>query len=152
MMPGLENVVLNGTTLALVMRAGFSQPGITFITSPEYSQQVGYMRHPAGHRIPAHVHKPIARIVHNTREVLWVKRGRIRADFYFEPVYRRMHPFYVESLILTTGDLLLLICGGHGFTMLEESELIEVKQGPYLACDDKTPIDPVAETGVLIRV
>ena len=90
------------------------------------------MRHPVGKVIPPHVHNPVAREVHYTQEVLFLKKGRLRVDFYDSD------QCYLESRILAAGDVILLATGGHGFEVLEEIEMIEVKQGPYAGEADKT--------------
>jgi mannose-6-phosphate isomerase-like protein (cupin superfamily) len=90
------------------------------------------MHHPAGKEIPPHVHNPVPREVHFTQEVLFIKRGKLRVDFYDEDRN------YLESRILEAGDTILLATGGHGFEVLEEIEMIEVKQGPYAGEQDKT--------------
>ncbi len=90
------------------------------------------MQHPAGKIIEPHVHNPVQREVFYTQEVLFLKRGRLRVDFYDED------RTYLESRILEAGDTILLASGGHGFEALEEIEMIEVKQGPYAGDLDKT--------------
>jgi mannose-6-phosphate isomerase-like protein (cupin superfamily) len=118
--------------LALILPDRFSEPGIHFVTPGEFSQQLAYMRHPAGKIIEPHIHNMVAREVYYTQEVLFIKRGRLRVDFYDSK------QLYLESCLLQTGDVILLIQGGHGFEMLEETEIIEVKQGPYVGEQDKT--------------
>ena len=77
------------------------------------------------------------RAVTFTREVLFVKAGKVRVDFYCDD------RSYLESRILRAGDVILLASGGHGFEMLEDTEMIEVKQGPYAGGADKTLLEPV---------
>lgn len=96
-----------------------------FVTPGEFSQQLAFMSHPAGKKIAPHLHQAVAREVHLTKEVLVIKRGRLRVDFYDED--RR----YLESRILEAGYVILLADGGHGFEALAPVEMIEVKQGPY---------------------
>lgn len=141
---GVEHVVHQGTLLAIIVREGPLPPGITFLTDNAYSQQLALMRHPAGHPIDAHVHCPVAREVAITQEVLIVKSGRLRVDFYAGGEAEG----YVGSTELAAGDLILLIAGGHGFRVLEELEMIEIKQGPYVGPADKRRFDGVAETGL----
>ena len=86
------------------------------------------MKRPKDYVIPPHVHNPVTREVQFTQEVLFIKSGRVRGDFYDD------NRNYLESRILNQGDVILLAHGGHGFEMLEESEIIEVKQGPYVGC------------------
>ena len=118
--------------LAIIIREGFNKPGIHFLTPDDFSQQLAYMNHPAGKVIPPHVHNPVQREVFYTLEVLFLKRGRLRVDFYDD------ESNYLESRILNAGDTILLASGGHGFEALEEIEMIEVKQGPYAGEADKT--------------
>jgi mannose-6-phosphate isomerase-like protein (cupin superfamily) len=137
----IENIRQGSTELAIIIRASYVREGITFLTPNDYSQQLGYMNRRAGYRIAAHIHNAVPRAVTFTREVLVIKSGRLRVDFYCE---------YVESRILHAGDVVLLAAGGHGFEMLEDSEIIEVKQGPYAGDQDKTLLEPVAAARIRI--
>lgn len=128
----IDTIHHHGQLLALILSHRFSEPGIHFFTPGDLSQQLAYMRHPAGKIIPPHVHNPVAREVHYTQEVLFLKKGRLRVDFYDSDQR------YLESRILEAGDVILLATGGHGFEVLEEIEMIEVKQGPYAGEADKT--------------
>jgi mannose-6-phosphate isomerase-like protein (cupin superfamily) len=118
--------------LAIIVSHRFSKPGVHFFTPGELSQQLAYMKHPAGKIIEPHVHNPVPREVHYTQEVLFLKRGRLRVDFYDS------EQRYLECRILEAGDVILLAAGGHGFEALEEIEMVEVKQGPYAGDQDKT--------------
>ena len=114
-----------GKTLAIVIKHDFSEPGITFCTPDDYSQQLAYMSHPKGHVILPHVHNEVKREVLFTKEVLVIKKGRLRCDFYTDDQK------YIKSIELEAGDVILLTSGGHGFECLEETEMYEIKQGPY---------------------
>ncbi|GFI19314.1 hypothetical protein IMSAGC009_04494 [Lachnospiraceae bacterium] len=127
----LEQIKKKDKLLAVVIRNNYTCEGIDFITPNEYSQQVAYMHHPDGKVIEAHIHNLVHRNVVMTQEVLVIKRGKLRVDFYDD------YEDYLESIILSAGDVILLISGGHGFTVLEEVEMIEVKQGPYSGDADK---------------
>lgn len=128
----VEQIEHQGEALALIVRNEFSKPGVSFFTPNELSQQLAHMCHPAGKVIAAHVHNPVQRTVAYTQETLFIKRGRLRVDFY-DP-----DRVYLESRELGPGDVILLIRGGHGFEVLEDLEMIEVKQGPYAGENDKT--------------
>jgi hypothetical protein len=130
--PMIERVEFGGTTLAIILRNERMEPGIHFFTPGNYSQQLGCMRHPAGHVIEPHVHNPVSRAVQFTHEALFLRRGRLRVDFY------EGAGAYLESRELVAGDVILLVAGGHGFEVLEEIEMVEVKQGPYVGDADKT--------------
>lgn len=134
----IERILNGDIELALIIRHRFHKDGIEFFTPSSYSQQLGYMNRPAGYVIPPHVHNPVAREVHYTKEILFIKSGRLRVDFYSESQE------YLESTILEAGDVILLAYGGHGFEMLEPTEIIEAKQGPYAGEQDKTRFEPVS--------
>ena len=141
----IDRIIYQGMELALIVRREFEREGIEFFTPGTYSQQIGYMNRPAGYIIPPHVHNPVVREVQYTKEVLFIKSGRLRVDFYTE------EQDYLESTILNKGDVILLAYGGHGFEMLEPTEVIEVKQGPYAGDEDKTRFDPVDVSILRIR-
>ncbi len=128
----LKKITHNDQLLAIIISSKFSEPGIRFFTPDDFSQQLAFMKHPQGKLIQPHVHNAVKREVHFTKEVLFIRKGKIRVDFYTD------NQTYIESTILETGDVILLSEGGHGFEMLEETEMIEVKQGPYAGDKDKT--------------
>lgn len=128
----IERIVFEGRELAIIIRHSFRADGIEFFTPGTYSQQIGYMNRPAGYVIQPHVHNPVIREVQYTKEVLFIRSGRLRVDFYSQ------EQEYLESRILDCGDVILLAFGGHGFEMLEPTEIIEVKQGPHAGDGDKT--------------
>lgn len=133
----IDRIMHGGTLLALILRADFRAEGIRFFTPDEFSQQLGYMNRSKGYVIPPHVHNAVSREVQFTKEVLFIKSGRVRVDFYDDDQN------YLESRILGAGDVILLAFGGHGFEMLENTEMIEVKQGPYAGDADKTRFAPI---------
>lgn len=136
----IERVEFEGVGFAIILRSDFHEPGIHFFTPGDFSQQLGYMRHPTGHIIQPHVHNPVPRAVHFTHEALFLRRGRLRVDFYTEA------GTYLESRELGAGNVILLTAGGHGFEVLEEIEMVEVKQGPYVGDADKTRFAGIAAT------
>ena len=128
----LEKVVDQDILLAVIIRSTYHNEGIEFFTPGNFSQQLAYMQRPPGYEIPPHVHNSVKREVFFTQEVLFLKKGKVKVDFYNDKKQ------YLESKTISTGDVLLLAAGGHGFQMIEESEIIEVKQGPYAGDNDKT--------------
>ena len=141
----IENILNGSQQLAIILRHSFKKEGIEFITPNNYSQQLGYMNRPAGYVIEPHVHNSVPREVQFTKEVLFIKSGKVRIDFYND------EQKYLESCILNQGDVILLAFGGHGFEMLESSEIIEVKQGPYAGDVDKTRFKGISLDQVSIR-
>jgi len=141
----VEQIIWQGRSLAHILRSQYNANGIKFFTPGDFSQQLGYMNRPAGYVIPPHVHNPVPREVQYTKEVLFIKSGRVRVDFYDDD------QTYLESRILETGDVILLAYGGHGFEMLEPTEMIEVKQGPYAGDADKTRFDGISADQTVIK-
>ncbi len=141
----LEKVTHNSITLALILRSNYYAEGINFFTPDDYSQQLAYMNRPKGYVIAPHLHNAVARTVQYTKEVLFIKSGQVRVDFYDE------NQIYLESRVLGSGDVILLSHGGHGFEMLEKSEIIEVKQGPYVGEEDKTRFTPISEAQIVLN-
>jgi hypothetical protein len=129
-------VKFEGKVLAIILSGKFDKPGVHFFTPDDFSQQLAYMHHPKGKLISPHVHNDVHRTIAMTQEVLVIKRGRMRVDFYSDD------RSYLESRELIGGDVILLASGGHGFEILEDLEMIEVKQGPYAGGLDKTRFDP----------
>jgi len=138
-------IVNQNQLLAIVIKSRFQCSGIRFFTPNYFSQQLAYMNHPAGHKIPAHLHNQVPRAVDFTKEVLLIKSGLLRVDFY-DPMKN-----YLESVILGAGDVILLAYGGHGFEVLEPTEMIEVKQGPYVGPLDKITFPGIDPSKIKIR-
>lgn len=141
----IENITHSNLVLATLLRASYREPGIKFFTPDDYSQQLAYMNRPQGYVIQPHVHNSVPRQVQFTKEVLFIKSGRVRVDFYDD------EQNYLESRILNPGDVILLAFGGHGFEMLEASEIIEVKQGPYAGDADKTRFEPTSNRKLFLK-
>jgi mannose-6-phosphate isomerase-like protein (cupin superfamily) len=141
----VEEIIHNNVMLAMIVRNDFSKEGISFFTPNDESQQVAYMKHPKGKIIQPHVHNPIKREVLFTKEVLFIKKGRLRIDFYDDCKN------YLESRILNSGDIILLSTGGHGFTVIEDLEMYEVKQGPYAGEKDKTLFEGIEESKIILK-
>jgi len=141
----IEKISSMGSLLSIIIRRDYNNDGIDFFTPEDFSQQLAYMKRPKDYVIPPHVHNPVLREVQLTQEVLFIKSGKVRVDFYDDDKN------YLESTILTTGDVILLAHGGHGFEMLEESEIIEVKQGPYAGEMDKVRFEPACKTRIKVK-
>jgi mannose-6-phosphate isomerase-like protein (cupin superfamily) len=140
----IEEIKNRDQILAIILRADYSAKGLNFFTPDTFSQQLAYMHHPTGKVIDAHRHVALPRNVEFTQEVLVLRKGVLRVDFY------RDDQTYLESRILRAGDVILLAHGGHGFEVLEEIEMIEVKQGPYSGEGEKTRFQSVAKDRINI--
>ena len=123
--PSFEEIRHEGKTIAMILRSDFHAPASRFFSPADYSQQFGFLVHPGGHTIPAHFHKKIHREITLTQEVLLIKKGEIQVNLY------NNQQEFLTSRLLRAGDIIFLCSGGHGFTILQDSEIVEVKQGPY---------------------
>jgi mannose-6-phosphate isomerase-like protein (cupin superfamily) len=134
----IEWIEFDGVLWAIVLRREFDRPGIHFLTEPSCNLQLAHMSHPKGHSIEPHYHPRQERTIHGTSEVLLVKSGSIRVDFFTEEGSPR------GNVSLVAGDAILLTEGAHGIEMVEPSSFIEVKQGPFLEGGDKIKLGPSA--------
>jgi mannose-6-phosphate isomerase-like protein (cupin superfamily) len=141
----IETIACRDQVLAILVRGNYRASGIQFFTPDNFSQQLAYMNRATGYVIPPHVHNPQRREVQFTNEVLFIKSGRVRVDLYDSD------KVYAESRVLEVGDVILLVSGGHGFEMLEDTEMIEVKQGPYTGEGEKTRFEPVSAAQIVVR-
>ena len=132
----IEEINIKNELLAIIVRASFHEEGIKFFTPNQFSQQLAYMSHKKGKEITPHVHRSVKREVLFTQETLFIRKGKLQVDFY------REDQTFIESRILERGDVILLIKGGHGFKVLEDLEMFEVKQGPYAGDEDKIKFIP----------
>lgn len=141
----IENITNKKKILAIIIRSNYNQEGIKFFTPGEFSQQLGYMNRPKGYKITPHSHNKVKRRIETTDETLIIKSGKVRIDFFDD------EKKYLKSKVLNKGDVILLVSGGHGFEMLEKSELIEVKQGPYVDDKDKTRFENIDKDKIIIE-
>jgi hypothetical protein len=141
----IETIKLGDKILSVIIRAEYKKEGIEFFTPGDFSQQLGYMNRAKGYAIPPHRHNLIERKVTLTQEVLYIKSGKVRVDFYDD------NQHYLESRIVVKGDVILLASGGHGFEMLEDSEMIEVKQGPYCGEEDKVRFEATDREKIILQ-
>ncbi len=127
----IEKIIHNSQIYAIIIRRDYSKDGVEFFTPDDFSQQIAYMKHPKGKVIQRHFHNVVKREVHYTKEVLVIRKGTLQVDFYDDDKN------YLESRTLQSGDIVLLAFGGHGFKCLDDVEMVEIKQGPYLGDEDK---------------
>jgi mannose-6-phosphate isomerase-like protein (cupin superfamily) len=127
----VEQIFDDYRMIAIIIYAEYDQEGIEFFTPHNFSQQLAFMNRPKGYRIPAHIHKPVYRKVQYTQETLFIRSGKVKINFFSE---KRQ---YLCTRKLVDGDVILLASGGHDFEMLEDTKIIEVKQGPYAGDEDK---------------
>jgi len=122
-----------------------SKKGITFFTPDQATQQFGYMKHKKGYVIKPHKHKKRLTKILSTTEVILLLKGILRVDFY------SLEKKYLFSKILKKKSIIFLAHGGHGFKVIKDVEMIEVKQGPYQLVEDKIKFDKVDEKKIKIK-
>jgi hypothetical protein len=132
---GVETLSLGGRVLAYVVRADASAEATSFVTPGALNLQLGFVVYPRGGRVPAHRHRPLPRTTTGTAEAVLVRSGRCEVDLY-DAARARI------TCALGPGDLILILGGGHGFRMLEDTVLLEIKQGPYLGLPEKEALEP----------
>jgi hypothetical protein len=142
----IEFIRNNDIILAIIISHDHHEDGLNFITPENFSQQLAYMHHPVGKIIQPHIHRALKREISYTQEVLVIKRGKLRVDFYSP------NQVYLLSRILITGDTILLASAGHGFEVLDEIEMIEIKQGPYGGSnEDKIRFEPISSDKIVLK-
>ena len=130
-MEHVEQIKVGDDVYAIILRKEYNRPGPVFFTPHEYSQQLGMLVHPKGKIVKRHRHKLVKREIFRTQEVLVILEGKAKVDLYDNKVK------LLKSVVLSTGDTILLAQGGHRVEILEEAKIIEIKQGPYAGFDDK---------------
>ena len=128
---GVEHIYWNKQPLAYIIRNDLHPTQTIFLTPLEFKQQVGLIVYPKGGEIIRHVHCDLVRHLVGTSEVLVIRQGYCEID-----IYNDMYELVVTRE-LRTGDVVLMLSGGHGFRMLEDTVFLEIKQGPYLGMDEK---------------
>jgi hypothetical protein len=127
----IEHIKNGNQLLAVVVPADFTTVDVEFVTDPVNSQQLGVIFHKEGDAIAPHIHRPQERIIYDTQETLIIRKGKVRVNFYSD------QQDFLQARVLTSGDIVLLISGGHGFEMIEDTLMVEIKQGPYIGDKDK---------------
>ncbi len=142
----IEKIEYKKKLLALIVRNKYrNKKGITFFTPNKTTQQFGYMKHTKDHIIKPHKHKKRITKILSTTEVILLLKGSLRVDFYNEIKK------YLFSKIINKGDIILLAYGGHGFKVIKNVEMIEVKQGPYSVIKDKVKFEQINEKKIKIK-
>lgn len=133
----------NDNLLAIIVSNETVQEGIKFFTDDDNNLQVGMLGYPTGTKVDAHLHKDTLRTIKGTQEVVIMKKGQYRADFYDK------EKNYIKSHVLKANDVIIFIQGCHGFKSIEDVELIEIKQGPFLKDQDKTRFKGIEDEKVI---
>ncbi len=133
----MKAIVYNGLKLGIFISKEDRQKGLNFYSEEGDFIQVGIWGYDKGKKLPAHIHNTVKREINRTQEVVYVMQGMVKAFIYSESGK------LIEEVILTEGDTLILLNGGHGYEVLEDNTFVlEVKNGPYVGADkDRRRID-----------
>ena len=129
----------------IVKNSRKNKNGVNFYTPPEATQQFGFIKHSKNHIIQPHMHKKRLTKILTTTEVIFILKGSLRVDFY------NTKKKYLFSKIVKKNDIIMLVNGGHGFKVLKDVEMIEVKQGPYKLDKDKVKFSFVKEKKIKLK-
>ena len=142
----IEKIIHKKKMLALIVRGKYRRKkGITFFTQNDSTQQFGYMKHKKDHIIKPHLHKKRLTRIYYTSEVILMLKGILRVDFYTQ--FKK----YLFSKILKPSDIIMLVSGGHGFKILKDVEMLEIKQGPYNLIKDKVKFENIDDSNIKLK-
>ena len=142
----IEKIINNKKLLALIVRGKYrNKKGITFFTPNNSTQQFGYMKHKKKHIIKPHLHKKRVTKISFTTEVILILKGKLRVDFY------NSSKKYLLSKVIKEKDIIMLVHGGHGFKVLNDVEMLEIKQGPYSLIKYKIKFEKIDEKKIKIK-
>ena len=142
----IEKINYKKKLFALIVRGKYrNKRGVTFFTPNESTQQFGYMKHKKNHMIKPHLHKKRLTKILYTTEVILLLKGILRVDFY------NFSKKYLFSKILRANDIIMLVHGGHGFKILKDVEMLEIKQGPYNLIKDKIKFENTNDNKIKIK-
>ncbi len=142
----IEKIFHKKQLYALIVRGTYiKKKGVNFFTDENATQQFGFMSHKKNHSILPHRHNKRKSKILLTTEVIIILDGILRVDFYND------NEKYLFSKKLYAKDIVMLAKGGHGFKVLKNVKMIEVKQGPYSLSKDKIKFKQVDEKKVRIK-
>jgi hypothetical protein len=142
----IEKILHKNKLFALIVKKQYrKKSGINFFTPNEATQQFGFMKHRKNHIVKPHTHNKRLTKILRTTEVILLLKGILRVDFYDDMKK------YLFSKIINEKDIIMLVHGGHGFKILKDVEMIEIKQGPYHLANDKIKFKAVDEKKIKIK-
>ena len=142
----ISKIIHKKKLYALIVDNKYKQKkGITFFSSDDLPQQFGYMNQKKNHIILPHIHNKRSTKIMITTEIIIILKGILRVDFY-DQIQK-----YMFSKILKKGQIIFLMHGAHGFKVLKNVQMIEVKQGPFNKNIDKIKFIPADENKIKIK-
>lgn len=127
----IENIFSGDILLCIIIKSSLNPVSTTFITPEDKNIQCGFVVYSENSTIKRHFHRPLQRQIIGTSEVLEVRKGRCEIDIYND------QNELIATRILNEQDIMIMLRGGHGFRMLEDTVFLEIKQGPYTGPEEK---------------
>lgn len=127
----MEKIIYKDTLIAIRFKK-FKEGAIP-LTDPREPLQLLVHKRSAGKHTQAHYHVPKKRTTEKLQECLVVMKGKIKIDLY-GPDKK-----FFKYLFLSVGEVIILMNGGHAVHLIKDSEIIEIKNGPFV--DDKVLIE-----------
>lgn len=126
----IKEIKFNNEILARHIPSEAWAPGLGFYSNDEEYIQVGSWQYDKGKELLKHIHNPVERTVIRTQEVLYIRKGSIKAQIF------SLDEILVDEIIANEGDTIIMLNSGHGYTILEDNtQVLEIKNGPYLGAD-----------------
>ncbi len=126
----ITEIKLDNKVFARIIPSSDWSSGLSFFSEDNDFIQVGAWCYEKGKKLLAHIHNHAERLITHTQEVLYIKKGSIKASIY------NAEGDFLEALVVNEGDTLILLHGGHGYEILENgTQVLEVKNGPYLGAE-----------------
>ena len=128
----IEKIINKGKLFSIILRSNYKfKNGTEFLTPDQSQMQLGLIKRDKNQEIKVHYHNEQIRTINKTSETLIIKKGKVIVDFF------DLDKQLFNSVTLSKGDIILLLEGGHGFKFLQDSEIVEIKQGPFFEGKDK---------------
>ncbi|MCX6785216.1 MAG: hypothetical protein NTV81_04855 [Candidatus Komeilibacteria bacterium] len=122
-----KEIKFQDQTLALFFPKTMSaEGGIKFLTPIDYPLQIGLLEHKEGKMVPPHIHRDLHYNVNTTQEFIYIEKGEGVEVAIFTKEWEE-----VDRLVMSAGDSILFVSGGHSVNIPKGCRLFEVKQGPY---------------------
>lgn len=122
----IERIVHNGEIVAIIARDVSRIKDVEFLTDPQDSLQVGILRRQIGQKVGPHKRHYKEQLISSMHQAVHVLQGSLLLKIYDENTEQ-----IIRSLRMNAGDVVTLQKHGHGIEFLEETLILEIKQGPY---------------------
>ncbi|MEO8581499.1 MAG: hypothetical protein ABI425_02850 [Patescibacteria group bacterium] len=121
----IEHIIFLEEKIATIVRGTHTVENLEFFTDDTNPLQVGMHSKKAGTNLTPHIHLSKTKVITEIQEVLYLIKGKVKVTFY------TIEGDIIDEKTLNTGDIAILMKLGHGFEVIEDSLILEVKQGPY---------------------